>query len=60
MQNRDRPDPATFLGSGRAEELAGLVAEHGAGLVIADGDLTPDQARNLQDRVRCRWWTGPC
>ncbi|MEU4621879.1 GTPase HflX [Actinoplanes sp. NPDC023801] len=51
VQNRDRPDPATFLGSGRAEELAGLVAERGAGLVIADGELSPGQARNLQDAV---------
>ena len=51
VQNRDRPDPATFLGSGRAEELAGLVAERRAGLVIADGELTPGQARNLQDLV---------
>lgn len=49
VQNRDRPDPATFLGSGRAGELGELVERAGAELVIADGELSPGQARGLQD-----------
>ena len=51
VQSRDRPDPATFVGSGRAGELAELVASRTADLVVADGELTPGQARNLQDVV---------
>jgi GTP-binding protein HflX len=51
VQSRDRPDPATFIGSGRAEELAELVAGRTADLVVADGELTPGQARNLQEVV---------
>ncbi|MGK5682159.1 GTPase HflX [Actinoplanes sp. URMC 104] len=49
VQVRNRPDPATFLGSGRARELAAVVRRHGAHVVVADGELTPGQARNLQD-----------
>jgi GTP-binding protein HflX len=51
VQSRDRPDPAGFLGSGKAEELAAAVDRSGADVVIADGELTPGQARNLQARV---------
>ena len=51
VQHRDRPDPATFVGSGRAEELAELVTSRTADLVIADGELSPGQARNLQEVV---------
>ncbi|MGY1748360.1 GTPase HflX [Modestobacter sp. SYSU DS0511] len=53
-QARDRPDPATYLGSGKVGELAGLVRDEGAGLVIADGELSPAQVRNLEDRVGAR------
>ncbi|TWG11379.1 GTPase HflX [Actinoplanes teichomyceticus] len=51
VQRRGRPDPATFVGSGRADALATAVQDGGADLVIADGELTPGQARNLQDVV---------
>ena len=51
VQSRNRPDPATYVGSGKVEELAAAVERYGAGVVIADGELTPGQARNLQDRV---------
>ncbi|WP_433796482.1 GTPase HflX [Actinoplanes sp. CA-252034] len=51
VQNREHPDPATFVGSGRAGDLAELVAERAAALVIADGDLAPGQARNLREVV---------
>ena len=36
VQNRDRPDPATYLGSGKVDEFAGMVREGRAALVIAD------------------------
>jgi GTP-binding protein HflX len=54
VQNRDRPDPATYLGSGKVAELADLVRSHDAGIVIADGELSPAQLRNLADRVGAR------
>ncbi|MFD2091125.1 GTPase HflX [Blastococcus deserti] len=54
VQTRDRPDPATYLGSGKVTELAGMVQERSAALVIADGELTPGQVRNLEDRLGAR------
>src|SRR3954469_7909478 len=51
VQNRSRPDPATYLGSGKVDELAGMVRDQDAALVIADGDLSPAQVRNLEDRL---------
>ncbi|MGY1774548.1 GTPase HflX [Geodermatophilus sp. SYSU D00804] len=54
VQARPHPDPATFLGSGKVAALADLVRDRGAGLVIADGDLSPAQVRNLEDRVGAR------
>jgi GTP-binding protein HflX len=53
-QARPHPDPATYLGSGKVTELAGVVADRGASVVIADGDLSPAQVRNLEDRVGAR------
>jgi GTP-binding protein HflX len=51
VQSRGRPDPATYVGSGKAEELAAAVRRHAAAVVIADGELSPGQARNLRDQV---------
>ena len=51
VQSRDRPDPATYLGSGKVGELAAVVERLGADVVIADGELSPGQARHLHDRV---------
>lgn len=51
IQKRDHPDPATYLGSGKAEELAEMVAGAGADTVIVDGDLAPSQRRALEDVV---------
>jgi len=50
-QSRSFPDPATFLGRGKVVELAQLVADVHADTVICDGELTPAQLRNLEDRV---------
>ena len=54
LQRRAHPDPATFLGKGKAAELADIVAETGADTVIADGELAPGQRRALEDIVKVK------
>src|SRR4051794_12097449 len=54
VQRRDRPDPATYLGSGKARELADVVAATGADTVICDGELTPGQLRKLEEVVKVK------
>jgi GTP-binding protein HflX len=49
IQRRDRPDPATYIGSGKAKELRDIVHREGADTVICDGELTPGQLRQLED-----------
>jgi len=51
---RLRPDPACFVGSGKVEELAALLAHTGAKLVIFNHELSPAQERNLEKRLDCR------
>ena len=53
-QRRDSPDPATFIGRGKVEGLAEIVAATGADTVICDGELAPSQLRNLEDRVKVK------
>jgi len=48
VQVRDHPDPATFIGEGKVEEVARRTQELEANLVIFDDDLSPAQARNLE------------
>src|SRR5690348_6106957 len=47
IQRRDRPDPATYIGSGKAKELRDVVEAEGADTVICDGELAPGQLRQL-------------
>jgi GTPase len=54
LQRRDAPDPGTFLGSGKAEELRGLVSATGADTVVCDGELSPSQRRGLEDVVKVK------
>jgi GTP-binding protein HflX len=54
IQRRDRPDPATYIGSGKAKELRDIVNNHGADTVICDGELTPGQLRQLEDVVKVK------
>ncbi|MBN2176181.1 MAG: GTPase HflX [Demequinaceae bacterium] len=54
LQHRPHPDPATYFGSGKARELAGVVAAVGADTVIVNGDLAPSQRRALEDIVRVK------
>jgi GTP-binding protein HflX len=54
LQRRSYPDPATYLGKGKAEELRALVVTSGADTVIADTELAPSQRRNLEDVVKVK------
>ena len=54
IQRRQRPDPATFLGKGKALELRDIVADEGADTVICDGELAPSQRRALEDVVKVK------
>jgi GTPase len=53
-QRRSRPDAKTYVGAGKARELAAIVAEHGADTVICDGELTPGQLRSLEGTVKVK------
>ncbi|MGH8829372.1 MAG: hypothetical protein ACRDVZ_17555, partial [Jiangellaceae bacterium] len=54
VQRRQRPDPATFIGSGKVDELRDVVISTGADTVICDGELSASQLRNLEDRVKVK------
>ena len=54
LQRRPRPDPATLVGSGKVEEIAGAAAAAEADLVLFDHDLSPTQLRNLESALPCR------
>jgi GTP-binding protein HflX len=54
MQRRGRPDPATLIGSGKVEEITGVVASQEADLVLFDHGLAPTQLRNLEAALPCR------
>ncbi|WP_055487897.1 GTPase HflX [Streptomyces sp. WMMB 322] len=54
IQRRDKPDPATYIGSGKAEELRDIVLETGADTVVCDGELSPGQLIHLEDVVKIK------
>ena len=54
IQRRSQPDSATYVGAGKAAELAELVASTGADTVICDGELAPGQLRQLEGIVRVK------
>jgi GTP-binding protein HflX len=54
LQRRQAPDPKSFLGKGKADELRELVAALGADTVIANAELAPSQRRNLEDIVKIK------
>ncbi|MGH2676645.1 MAG: HflX GTPase family protein, partial [Actinomycetota bacterium] len=54
VQRRDEPDPTTFLGRGKLDELHGMVHATGARLVVFDDELTPAQLRNLEERLKVK------
>ncbi len=51
VQSRSEPDPATFVGKGKLEEIHRTVHGIGAAAVILDDELTPGQLRNLEERL---------
>jgi GTPase len=51
IQRRASADPATFIGSGKATDLRGIVLATGADTVVCDGELTPSQLRRLEQLV---------
>ncbi|MGW2030213.1 GTPase HflX [Streptomyces argyrophylli] len=54
IQRRDKPDAATYIGSGKAAELRDIVIETGADTVICDGELSPGQLIQLEDVVKVK------
>jgi len=54
LQRRDRPDPATLIGKGKLEEIAGAAASVSADLLLFDHDLTASQQRNIENVVNTR------
>ncbi len=53
-QRKDRPDPATLIGKGKLEEIAGAAASVSAGVILFDHDLSPSQQRNIERVVNTR------
>ena len=54
LQHRYRPDAATYVGSGKAKEIAGIVAREEADTIIVDDDLPPSQRRALEDVTKVK------
>lgn len=54
VQRRDRPDPSTYIGSGKVQELSGVVEATGADTVICDGELSPSQLRQLEAKLKVK------
>ena len=54
LQHRQKPDPATYLGSGKAVELRDIVTAEGADTVVCDTELAPSQRRALEDIVKVK------
>jgi GTP-binding protein HflX len=54
IQSRDKPDPATLIGRGKLEEIAGAAAMAHADVVLFDHDLSPSQQRNIEEMVDTR------
>ncbi|GAB4081596.1 GTPase HflX [Modestobacter muralis] len=54
VQRRDKPDAATYVGSGKANEIRDIVAATGADTVICDGELTPGQLNQLEKVLKVK------
>jgi GTPase len=54
IQRRDKPDPSTYIGSGKAQELRAVVLATGADTVICDGELSPAQLTALEKAVKVK------
>ena len=54
MQRRPHPDPRSWIGKGKLEEIAAMRDDLRAGVVICDDELSPAQQRTLEDRLKCK------
>jgi GTP-binding protein HflX len=54
VQRRNRPDPATYIGAGKVTELRDAVLAAGADTVVCDGELSPGQLRQLEDKLKIK------
>ena len=54
IQRRDKPDPATYIGSGKVIELKQIVVTTGADTVVCDGELSPSQLRQLEEKLKVK------
>jgi len=54
IQRRSQPDPATFIGRGKVDEVRAVVEEYGADTVICDGELSPSQLRTLEQQIKVK------
>src|SRR6478609_6814040 len=54
IQRRNKPDPSTYIGSGKAQELRDVVVATGADTVICDGELSPAQLNALEKAVKVK------
>lgn len=54
LQKRDRPDSATYVGSGKLEEIKEFAEANDVDLLIFDGELTPSQQRNIENETEIR------
>jgi GTP-binding protein HflX len=54
IQNRQQPDPRTYLGRGKISELKGMLKQQGGSLVIADDELTPTQLRTVEESLQVK------
>src|SRR3954454_24457624 len=54
IQRRGRPDPSTYIGRGKVDELRDTVVDTGADTVICDGELSPSQLRNLEQKIKVK------
>lgn len=53
-QKLERPNPKTFIGTGKMEDVAAFVEQHDVGTVIFDDELTPGQQRNIEALLKCK------
>ena len=53
-QKLERPNPKTFIGTGKMEDVAAFVEQHEVGTVIFDDELTPAQQKNIEKLLKCK------
>ncbi len=54
FQKMEYPDPRTYLGSGKLEEVRAYIESHKADMAVFDDELTPSQTRNIERELKCR------